>query len=467
MNNRGMTRGQVAIALVFALSCFGLLLFLWTSFGGAIPLAAKGYRIDVVFPSAPLLAEQADVRIAGVPVGKVEKIVRAGRDARVTLQIASRYAPLHAGVRAVIRRKTLLGEGYVELAPGSPSAPALREGATVPASHVSTPAALDQILATFDPRTRRDLQIVVQGLAAATRGRAASLNDAAGHLGDGSAAAASLLDELRAQRGAVASLTRDAGQTFAAIGAHEARVADLIRNGDALFAATAASDRSLSASVHALPGLLGALRSASGAAQRAAVPLAPLLRELRPAARALPGTIAATRRIAPQLRAIAAPLDRVTAAAPRGLGAAGAIVDAAGPLVDRLYPLGRQLVPMIDFAWTYRRELSSFAKVAAAMQAQAPGADGTPIHYLRSPIVGTVAPFTKDPEPEPYARLNAYLAPGGLAKFLTGPIEAFDCRNTANPEKLPPLGSSPPCVQQQPWTFRGVTAAYPHLRPAP
>ena len=54
----------------FALSCFGLLLFLWLAFGGPIPLEPKGYRFNIAFREAATLSPEADVRISGVPVGK-------------------------------------------------------------------------------------------------------------------------------------------------------------------------------------------------------------------------------------------------------------------------------------------------------------------------------------------------------------------------------------------------------------
>ena len=57
--------------VLFALSCFGLLLFLWLTFGGPIPLKPKGYQFKVAFPEATQLGLEADVRVAGVSVGKV------------------------------------------------------------------------------------------------------------------------------------------------------------------------------------------------------------------------------------------------------------------------------------------------------------------------------------------------------------------------------------------------------------
>ena len=71
MQKQAPTLGRLLVMAGFALSCFGLLLFLWLAFGGPIPLKPKGYRIHVAFPEATQLATQADVRIAGVSVGKV------------------------------------------------------------------------------------------------------------------------------------------------------------------------------------------------------------------------------------------------------------------------------------------------------------------------------------------------------------------------------------------------------------
>ncbi len=72
MQKNAPSLGRILTMVLFALSCFGLLLFLWLSFGGPIPLKPEGYRFKVAFPEAATLAEEADVRIAGVNVGKVK-----------------------------------------------------------------------------------------------------------------------------------------------------------------------------------------------------------------------------------------------------------------------------------------------------------------------------------------------------------------------------------------------------------
>ena len=71
VNTEGPTTGRIVVIAGFALTCFGLLLFLWLAFGGAIPLKPQGYRVQVAFTDAATLADQADVRTAGVKIGKV------------------------------------------------------------------------------------------------------------------------------------------------------------------------------------------------------------------------------------------------------------------------------------------------------------------------------------------------------------------------------------------------------------
>src|SRR5688500_949947 len=120
---------RILTMVVFTLSCFGLLLFLWLSFGGPVPLRPEGYRVQVALPEAATLAEEADVRLAGVNVGKVKsKELEAPDRTLVELELDSRYAPIPEDTRAILRQKTLLGETYVELTPGSENADDLGDG---------------------------------------------------------------------------------------------------------------------------------------------------------------------------------------------------------------------------------------------------------------------------------------------------------------------------------------------------
>ena len=110
MQKRAPTLANIIIIVLFALSCFGLLLFLWESFGGPVPLKPKGYRFTAVFPRTLALAEQSDVRISGVDVGHVITLEH-DKDGftHASVEIAGKYAPIPSNMHAILRQKTLLG----------------------------------------------------------------------------------------------------------------------------------------------------------------------------------------------------------------------------------------------------------------------------------------------------------------------------------------------------------------------
>ena len=89
MGQRAPTVGQIAVAVAFAFSCFGLLLFLWATFGGPVPLKPEGYRVKVPFSEATQLAQESDVRIHNVSVGKVKSIDLANSGPNKDLAIAT------------------------------------------------------------------------------------------------------------------------------------------------------------------------------------------------------------------------------------------------------------------------------------------------------------------------------------------------------------------------------------------
>ena len=174
---------QLAIIAVFAASCVLILVYLWTSFGGSIPLKPKSYRVSADFPEASNLTLNADVRISGVTVGHVvAKNAASDGTTHTVLELEPQYAPLPANARAMLRQKTIVGEIYVDLTPGDASGPKLPEGGIDPEG-ADLP----------ERRARRDLPGVrpedagrvrrrwFQNQAAGVQGRGRDLNDAIGN----------------------------------------------------------------------------------------------------------------------------------------------------------------------------------------------------------------------------------------------------------------------------------------------
>ena len=106
--------------ILFTFSCVGILLFLWLSFGGAIPLKPQSYRFSAKIAEAPTLAEEADVRMAGVNIGKVKtkELDKGAARTIVEMEVNPDFAPIAKDSKVILRQKTLLGESYIEVSPG-------------------------------------------------------------------------------------------------------------------------------------------------------------------------------------------------------------------------------------------------------------------------------------------------------------------------------------------------------------
>src|SRR3954471_10866593 len=248
----------------FALSCFGLLTFLWISFGGAVPLKAKKYELRVSFPEATTLAEQADVRIAGVSVGKMlrKDLDKGGNRTRVILSINSRYAPLPKDTHAILRQKTLLGETFVELSPGHPSAGYLQDHAILPNVQVEPTVELDEILRTFDPQTKAAFRDWIKSSGRQITGTTAQdLNDALGHLAGFAQDGSDVLRVLNDQHTAVRQLVKNTGVVFAALNRRQGQLRDLIVNSQRTFSATASEQDALATTFAVFPTFLDESRS--------------------------------------------------------------------------------------------------------------------------------------------------------------------------------------------------------------
>jgi len=500
--------GRIAAMVLFALSCFGLLLFLWLSFGGPVPLKPKGYRFRTSFSEAGQLALQADVRISGVPVGKVESITpdkQTGR-AVVIIQLAPQYAPLPSDSKAILRQKTLLGETYVELTPGHSSAKPIPEGGTLAASQVSDTVELDEILRAFDPQTRLAFQDWMQEQSQAITGHGQDLNDALGNLGPFADDAATIVDILNRQQGAVSRLIANTGVVFGALSERDGQLRSLIRNTNTVFSTTAARDRALQATFLALPTFEDQSALTLRRLTRFADNTNPLVTQLRPAARELSPTLQDLQKISPDLRALLNKLGPLITASKTGFPAAEKVLEELRPLLAQTDPAARQLTPVLQFLGLSKPELSAFfSNTVAATQAKDPA---TRLHYLRTQNPLNPENLAVYPRRLPSNRPNPYRLPGGFNDFNRG-LSSYETRQcgrsfpltvTNQPVPgLPPLPISPqqlqalipndliqriqqfafagqtnagavpapPCRQQGKFDFGGQATLFPHVNAAP
>jgi phospholipid/cholesterol/gamma-HCH transport system substrate-binding protein len=465
MQKRAPSLPQIALMVVFALSCFLILTYLWKSFGGPTPLSSNGYRMAANFSEATQLAETADVRISGVKVGRVMKTVETAGRTHVEMQIEPRYAPVPRDTRAILRQKTLLGETYVELSPGDKRHGALPDGATLRNRQVHTTVELDEITRGLDARTRRDLQRLLGALAEGLRDRGQDINDALGNLPTFADDGTRLLRTLDVQQRAVRKLVHDSGVVFGALGQRQGELSALVVAGDRVLRTTAARDRDLAETVRILPTTLAELRPTLVQLRSLTHEAGPVVHALRPGARALAPALRDVSVLAPQLQGLFGDVDDLVTASREGLPATTRIVHAARPVFQILVPVLQNAQPLVDYLGLYKAELvSQISSVASTFQGKvAQEAGGEPIHYLRALVPLSSEAAVTETKRHGSNRHNPYPLPGYMNRLRTFE-QAFDCRNTGNPV-APDM--TPPCQVQPLFHFRGKATAFPRLKPDP
>ena len=135
-----------------------------------------GYDLVVPLSDANGLYPGSDVLIAGSRAGSVTDIRVAGSRALVTIQVDPAEAPVHSDASVQIRPKSLLGERYVALDPGT-SGGVLDSGTTLSASRVSVSTDLQDVINTLDAPTRAKLQTLLLNVGPGVDGRGTDLNE--------------------------------------------------------------------------------------------------------------------------------------------------------------------------------------------------------------------------------------------------------------------------------------------------
>jgi phospholipid/cholesterol/gamma-HCH transport system substrate-binding protein len=451
VSKRAPSTSQLVVIAAFALSCFGILLFLWVTFGGPTPFKARPYEIKIPFNEATQLAEQSDVRISGVNVGKVQGIELAPNheQALATVDIDDQYAPIPEGSRAMLRTKTLLGETYVELTPGSSEGPQLPDGGELPELNISEAVQLDEIFRTFDPKTRAAFQSWMQEAAVAISGQGQNLSYAIAELEPAFQEFEGLFRTLDSQRQAVAQLFKNGNTTFRALRGHEGELADLIRNSNAVFSTTAKRDTDIEALFRAFPTFLDESQLTLNRLRGFSENADPLLKQLVPAAEQLSPTLVSLAELAPEAKAFFGSLEKVNKLAPTGFPALQKLFGKEfPPLLQAFEPFVRNLNPILVGLGLYKTEVATtFANLAATFRAELTVEDenGNRLHYLRA-----MGPINAETLSTYGSRLtsnrnSAYSQPKWAELLKSGALPGFDtaqCTSGVNATLDPAAASS-------------------------
>lgn len=267
-----------------------------------------GFELKAAFRSANDVKPGSFVRIGGVNVGRVTAVepLRPGADAAVvTMELEDKGLPVHRDATLKVRPRIFLeGNFFVDLQPGSPSAPEVGEGEVLPVTQTAAPVQIDQVLGALRADTREGLREVLDGLAGGLRGSGArGYRDSIRHweraYRDGAIAADA---STGLERDDLPDYVREAGAVADALDRDPRALQALLEDFSTTATAFASEDVALGRAIGELPRTLRAAQPALGALNRAFGPLRELVADLRPAVRSSRPAIRASRPFVAQLR---------------------------------------------------------------------------------------------------------------------------------------------------------------------
>lgn len=310
---------NVTIAIIFILI---VTIGPYLAFTKHVPFTSYGYEVKATFSNSANIATNSPVRVAGVNVGKVTSTSRDGDNTTVTFTVEDPGRPIHDDAFAAIRPRIFLeGNFFIDLDPGSPSAPELESGGTIPVSRTSTAVQIDEVLTALQSPVRADLSRLLESYGTAltneptpeedatqlpeVKGKsgAEALNGAFQYGGDAGRYSSQVTNALLGtQKRDLARLVSGAGRAFGAFASRQRDLQGLIENFNVFTGALAAQSANLQTTIHLLAPTLRITHASLVSLNRTLPPLRTYAIELRPAVAELPGLISASKPFLAQVR---------------------------------------------------------------------------------------------------------------------------------------------------------------------
>jgi phospholipid/cholesterol/gamma-HCH transport system substrate-binding protein len=471
--------GRIIAMVAFTLSVFAILIFLWLAFGGSVPLNPEGYRFTVHMTEAATLAQEADVRMSGVNVGKVKskELDEGGARTIVEVEIDEPYAPIPKDTRAILRAKTLLGETYLELAPGNRSAGMLDDGGRLANARVQSTVELDEIFTAFDPDTRQAFRDWITELSGAIKdGRGQDLNDAFGNFEGFAVDGAKLMQVLDEQDVAVHRLVRNTGVVFGAINERRGALRELIVNSKRTFEATASRDEALAETFAIFPTFLDESKATMARLEDFSRSTHPLVNDLKGPADDLGPTVRDLGDLAPDLEKLFRDLGPLIRVSRTGVPALERTLREAEPLTEALHTFFPELNPILSYMNFHQQTIAGFITNGGSDIAAdyGTGQRGQTQIGITSDSRNFQGYNWGEPPPD-WARGNAYLQPNAYNRALyVGGMESFNCpggeRKYAEDALKPGQDHDdkrPPCFEVPPSLYDGNLFSHPRKGFAP
>lgn len=348
-------------------------------------------KVDAAFTDASPLLVGNDVRLNGVKVGQVTGMRVVDNHADVTMELYKNALPVHQNARFTIKPLTLLGERYVDLNPGSATAPELSDGAQIPVAQTGSAVDLDQALSGLDQPTSDSLAALVGSLGTGADHNGTNIAKIVIELAPVMGDSTKLAQVLQQQNTTLGSLVTSLDRVVGGLATQDGQAMNsLVGASDSLLASTATNEAAFRQMLAQLPGTLSAAQTT--------------LSELAGTAQAAAPTLQALRPTTSQLTGLSNDLLNFSNAADPALRAANPVLDRASALLTQLQPVSSLLRQQSSAMGVDARALASlnakfaprFAVVLDWIRGWAlstNGEDGLG-HYFRGGLVVQAADFT-------------------------------------------------------------------------
>lgn len=344
-------RGQLALLMLCTAIAAILYVVLNNAFGGPQIRLGGAYEIKASFVDSQGLLKKSFVLARGVEVGSVEGIDVEGGRALITFSVQGRYAPIYRNATVRTGNRTLLGEPYIDLDPGTPAAGRLPSGSTLPAAQVLPTVQFDDALKALNPTAIGHLRSFSE-----TWAQGLSSPQAPAQANAAWSGATTLIDQLhrltttlQGQQGEIAGLVDDAGTVFGELGRRETTIQGIVGNARSTLGALDARQASLRTAIAEVPPLLRTGRTTLADARPLLSELTPLIASVRSASPDLTAALNVLPQTARDGATVVDSLPRFNDTAVPVLEQALPVVGEAGPAALRLTPTLRNLIPMLGY----------------------------------------------------------------------------------------------------------------------
>ena len=281
------------------------------------------------------------IRVSGVRVGDISKVELDDGRAIITMDLDREFKGLvKEDWHGLLRPKTGLKDMFIELFPGDEEgAPPAEEGFVLPINNTLPDVNPDEFLSSLDRDTRDYLRLLLDGARGGLEGRAGDLNAVLKRFEPTYRDLARVSTEVAKRRVELRRLVHSLNQLYTELGESDDDLAELVQTSSQVFAAFAAEQDNVRATVRELPSTLRTTTDALNRVEAMAKVLKPAADELRPAVRALgranEAVLPFAREIAPRLEEDIRPFVRAARPVIRDLRPAAHDIAVADPALKR------------------------------------------------------------------------------------------------------------------------------------